>query len=71
MNTGFIFFCLIVIGLFIFSVFLVVKGIRGRNEELSGKDVLFGKSSNGHDRPQALPPESIQNDNPSKGMGES
>jgi len=57
---------LIFIGLCIFFVFLVVKGIRGRNEQLPEIKVLFGKSSNGHDRPQALPPESIKNDNPLK-----
>jgi hypothetical protein len=71
MNIGFIVLFLIIIGLFILSIFLVVNGIKGRHEEPSGKDVLFGKSSNGHDRPQALSSESIQNNDPSKGMGES
>jgi hypothetical protein len=62
---------LIFIGLCIFFAFLIAKGIRGRNEELPPINVLFGKSSNGkssngHDQPQALPSESIQKDNPSK-----
>ena len=65
-GTLFIIFIFIIIGLIIFFVFLVVKGIKGRNEELPEIKVLFGKSSNGHDRPQALPPESIKNDNPLK-----
>jgi len=60
MNIGFIVFFLIIIGLFILSIFLVVNAIKARNEEFPGKDMLSGKSSNDHDRSQGLPPESIQ-----------
>jgi hypothetical protein len=45
---AFIVFVLIVIGLFIFSVFLAISGIRRRNEKPSKKDVLSGKSSKDH-----------------------
>jgi len=67
-SIGFGVSCLIMFGFFMLCIFSVVKGIRrgirrgirGRKEELSEKDVLSSESSNGHDPPQALPPEYIQ-----------
>ena len=63
-SIGFGVSCLIMFGFFMLCIFSVVKGIRrgirGRKEELSEKDVLSSESSNGHDPPQALPPKYIQ-----------
>ncbi len=63
-GLGFVVCCLVMLGFFTICVFSVVKGImrsiRDKKEERSGKDVLSAKSSNGHDLSEVLPPDYIQ-----------